>query len=268
MIVNPILSTWVIQTPLIYRFFKERKHVDDFFKDGSLRISSVKRFRSHEDEEHNNKNCVDKPIDTRRDGMEGIGQCCAYRAWPNDRPGENVGVGIVEFGAYSYILSGTIHNTNDLTERFGNAAIRIFDTTAFGIEIGRQIPGLVRGIEGFCNYNDGPVEFLMTGDVPPLEIVKYADMMSSSGEFDLTHFTGGVLTPQRDCMFFRKRRRDEHRGIDYHRENEYRWAWITDHRISPETTADVGDSKSVAPYIDIKCPSARQYCAPFYRDEL
>ena len=137
MIINPIVSSWVVHTPVVFRFM-ERQYVDAFFSTGDLRISSMREFRNHKDEKF-------------RDGLEGT---CLIVGHQSDGSFFN---GVAEGGHKSFILCGS---TVMKPEYFGkNAAIQIFDTTAFGIEVGKCIPGLQRGVEGFCIYNNLPIEF-------------------------------------------------------------------------------------------------------------
>ena len=225
MLIYPIASVWAIQTPVVYRCLK-REYVDNFFKDGELRLSSFKKFRQH-------------PNEKAKDGMEGILSVVGYH-----RPSNSHITGIQQAGWHSYILCGTAHNTKEKVNSFDtDAAIQIFDTTNFGIEIGKQIGGLRKGIEGFCIYNDGPIEFLLPDDALPHEILKEADKHAATGRDDLSHFTNGMETSQTNAVYFKKRPAFQH-------EMEYRWVWVTDNREESE--------------IIIKCPSARAFCRPFY----
>lgn len=215
----------MIQTPVVFRCLN-RKYVDNFFKDGELRLSSFKRFRQH-------------PNEKMKDGMEGVHFVVGHH-----RPSNSHISGIQESGWQSYILCGTTHNTKGKVASFqADAAIQIFDTTNFGIEIGKQISGLKKGIEGFCLYNDGPVEFLLPDNIPPHEILKEADKRSAAGRDDLSHFTAGMEMSQTNAAYFKKRPEFQH-------EMEYRWVWVTDNCAIDE--------------IIVKCPSSRAFCKPFY----
>lgn len=203
MLMYPIVSTWVVQTPVVYRCLP-RQYVDNFFRDGEIRLSSFTKFRQHPDEKF-------------KDGMEGVLFTVGYH-----RPTNSHLSGVMESGWQSFILCGTTHNTQDKIKSFGaDAAIQIFDTTSFGIEIGKQIRGLIKGIEGFCVYNDGPIEFLLPDDKSPPEIFKEADKHAASGRDDLSLFTNGMDMPQTNAVYFKKRPQYQH-------EMEYRLVWVTD----------------------------------------
>ncbi|SRR6266567_1415056 len=217
----------------------ERKHVEAFFRDGELQLSSLKKFRKNPDEQSG-------------DAMEGLYQVAGYMPWPDS---SSAGNGMVETGWQAYILCGTAHNAKAITEGFGDAAIQIFDTTSFGIEIGKHIVRLQKGIEGFCNYNDGPIEYVMPHGMRPEEAMRALEERGELGQLDISHLTGGIDTPLTNSIFFKKRPRDEKRGKDFNKENEYRWVWVTDRKI------EESDGTLI-----IKCPSARYFCRPFFRD--
>jgi len=226
MLMFPVTSVWTIQTPVVLRGM-ERKYVESFFENGEIKLSSYSKFRQH-------------PNEKLKDGMEGIHFIVGYH-----RPSNSHISGIHESGWQSYILCGTTHNTKEKLNNFGyDAAIQIFDTTNFGIEIGKQISGLKKGVEGFCIYNDGPIEILLPDNVPPHELMMAAEKNYDGSSDDLSPITNGMETPQ-NTVYFKKRPQFQH-------EMEYRWIWETENR-------DESD-------IIVKCPSARTYCRPFYCD--
>ena len=59
-----------------------------------------------------------------------------------------------------YVLCGSASRPDpELLEKLNvDAAIRIFNTTAFAMEIMREIPNVIGGFEGHCIYIDGQIE--------------------------------------------------------------------------------------------------------------
>lgn len=223
MIIKPIDPPWAVHTPVVFRFM-ERQYVETFFSTGDLRISAMKNFRNHENEQ-------------RRDGLEGIYQLVGHYS---DGTFYN---GVAQSGYKSFILCGS---TEMISERFSkNAAIQIFDTTAFGIEVGKYIPGLQRGVEGFCIYNGLPVEFQVPAGITFQDIAMHREKLGNEVEGDINAFTAGVRTAQENALFFKKHSR-------FSEESEYRWVWRTDTLVSN--------------VLDIKCPEARQFCRPLFFD--
>ncbi len=201
-----------------------KPYVENFFNNGELRLSSFFQFREHIDEQ-------------LKDEMEGKHMIIAHH-----QPSKSHVTGVVSSGHHSYVLCGTTQNTIDNIKHFGgDAAIQIFDTTSFGIEIGRQIPSLRKGVEGFCIYNDGPIELLLPDHLSTNEI--FLEGEKHHDKDDLSHLTCGMETPQTNAVYFKK-------SSIFQKESEYRWIWVTEIREDKE--------------IFIKCPNARMFCKPIY----
>jgi hypothetical protein len=128
-------SPWNLCTPLVYRYL-QAKYVDDFFEDGSLRLSSAERFGQHPDEVRNDPDEGKANFFHRTE--EGGGQTIAAH---------------IEQGQNAYILCGSAYFSPDLMDAFGaDSYIRINDSTAFGQAVSRHIPGFSGGAEGHCRY--------------------------------------------------------------------------------------------------------------------
>lgn len=124
---------WTVRLPTLVRQMNT-KYVDEFFNDGSLRLSSFESFRRHPDEK-------------RRDGQEGL------VAMEVDTPTGSLSI-LGACGQEAYIMcASTVEIPID--ENDGPvSAFRILDTLKFADSISRQIPGFIGGAEGFCIYRN------------------------------------------------------------------------------------------------------------------
>lgn len=216
MLQRGFVTQWSIFTPIIYRML-ERQHVERFFETGELLVSSFSRFRQHADEE-------------RRDD-EGYNILCG-------RGTKQTVFAVTGHGHNAYILCGTATSDNALMERFGaDAAIEIYDPTAFASVVTRHIPGARQGFEGFCYYIDGSIKCNL-GDF------ELDQLRGAAGHtLDLNRVGGFALNMAGLSVFFRKATKFRH-------QMEYRWTWITDHEVNESLVVHV--------------PEARTFCAPLY----
>lgn len=185
---------WHYRTPTAYRCMGA-KHVEDFFRDGTLQLSSFAAFRTHKDEK-------------RRDTHEGM---VAISIETPDGNGIN---GILPTPPPAYVLSAsTIWPTYEELQDKELSYIAITDTTAFAAQVARQIPGCNAGIEGFCLYNASEVlrcfddrPFPNPRDVPPDQ---FPAMLQN------------YMAPHVIEAYFLKR-------YDFVKEAEYRFIWFVD----------------------------------------
>ena len=87
-----------------------------------------------------------------------------------------------------------------MNEFGANAAIQIFDTTAFAAIITRHIPGVRQGFEGYCYCADGPVECKIS-DVD----IDHFKNNPEDKTLDLAKLGGFSLNMAGTSVFFRKR---------------------------------------------------------------
>ena len=110
------------------------KFVEDFLRDGSLRLSSFAQFAKH-------------PNEQMKDGQEGWGM----------RVGMGKGMTILSRqgrGSDCYVLCGTLNNTTDARKLFASDGCFVIDNiTAFANAVSAKIP-FVGGLEGFAIYQD------------------------------------------------------------------------------------------------------------------
>jgi hypothetical protein len=124
---------WNLLRPRLYRFMPSQ-FVDDFFRDGSLRLSSFAQFAKH-------------PNEQLQDGQEGWGT----------RVGIGSGMTIMTHqgrGADCYVLCGTLNNTSAARALFmSDGCFAIDNIIAFANVVSTKIP-FVGGLEGFAIYQD------------------------------------------------------------------------------------------------------------------
>ena len=103
---------WRVRKPYVYRYM-DRKYVDRFFEDGSLRLSSFSSFAKHSDEE-------------RQDEAEGSGM--VVHVCP-DGDAKTM-TAMLGQGENAYVLCGSTLYEPELAETFGcDSGFRINDTT-------------------------------------------------------------------------------------------------------------------------------------------
>jgi len=136
----PIISNWNICTPIVYRYLLSQ-FVDDFFRDGSIRLSTFERFSKHADEE-------------RLDDKEGK-TFFVHRTQVNG--GQTI-TAHATHGSRAYILStSTIMNLELMNIFNSDSYIQINDTTQFGISIFKCLSNAISGFEGFCIYQNNRI---------------------------------------------------------------------------------------------------------------
>lgn len=114
-----------------------RPYVDAFFADGSLRLSSMAKFRAYPDEE-------------RGDPREGE----RHARHTNEHGSQFIFINTQPAGHNAYVLSFTAHHNCDGTRNFGDSGFRVKNTFQFGAAVAAVLPGFVEGIEGPCIYTD------------------------------------------------------------------------------------------------------------------
>ena len=137
MITLKITSPWNVCTPTLFRFL-EKQFVDQFFQEGTLRLSTFDRFKKHKDEQ-------------RLDKQEGR---ISFVHRTSQRGGQTIEA-FAEEGQSAYVLCASMRFEKELMDTFGcDSYIRINDTTNFGMVISKHIPGFTAGFEGLCLYQD------------------------------------------------------------------------------------------------------------------
>lgn len=183
---------WQVRRPPVTRYM-ETPFTDKFFKDGSLRLSSFRRFRSYADE-------------VRGDAFEGR----ANQTWIHPDGGRSAIVGMN--GGRCFVLCGTCSEGPEMAEAFGTTdGFRILNTLAFADAVSRQIPGFVSGVEGLCLYRD---DTRLTKHMPQMFTVEdEANLQPAVDRFDKAARDEAV-----DSYFIKRRK--------YATQCEYRLLWM------------------------------------------
>lgn len=125
--------SWDIQSPMLYRYL-EKKFTDEFFTDGSLRLSSFSNFANHVDEQRN-------------DSEEGYGLVIM-----NAPDGSKVELSAAN-GLNSYIFCTSTLYCEDIANDFKtDSGFRINNILGFVDAISKKIPYFSGGAEGSCIY--------------------------------------------------------------------------------------------------------------------
>lgn len=144
---------WQVVRPRVFRFLPQ-KYVDDFFADGSLRLSSFNQFAKHADEE-------------RKDGAEGKG----VRTGIGEQATVFLASGV---GSDCYVLCGSLIYSDQMRRTFPGAdgSFVIDDTMGFAGAIARALPGFKGGMEGPAIYQD---DTTIRRDMGPTSIEELVD---------------------------------------------------------------------------------------------
>ena len=189
---------WNVFAPVVYRYL-DAEHVDAFFDDGSLRLSSFARFAQHKDEQ-------------RLDEHEGASVFVHRR----DEGEIKTVIALTSHGRNAYVLCGSTRFDQVLQAKFQrDSYIRIDNSVGFGEAVARQLAGYTDGLEGLCVYQnsrtiEGKVEFDLDSLMPRPEAT-----------IDLTEFNRVVNSAQGHLPFFLKEK-------SFADQAEYRLLWLID----------------------------------------
>jgi hypothetical protein len=199
MITIPITLPWHICTPTVFRFLPA-EYVQQFFADGSLRLSSFSQFKQHRDEQ-------------RLDLTEGQ-TCFVHRT---ERAGGQTFFARAHHGDNAYVLCTTMLYSRELMTAFNcDSYIRINDPTDFGVRVARHIPGFQAGAEGPCLYQDNKV---IEHDLGYIDVSQFADPASPS-QPNRERLERFINDQMKHYPFFIKH-------SSYSHQIEYRFVWIT-----------------------------------------
>lgn len=195
----PLVTDWNICTPTLFRFLESR-YVDQFFIDGTLRLSSFSQFHKHQDEQRLDVR-EGKTMFVHRTSQGG-GQ--TIEAWTTH-------------GLNAYVLSTTMRYDEELLKAFHcNSYIRINDSTNFGMAIARQVPSLIAAFEGPCLYQDKKI---IEKDLGFVDMNQFRDSKNpASVRKDLLN--SFIVSQMQHLPLFLKDK-------SYAHQTEYRFVWIT-----------------------------------------
>lgn len=210
------------RAPRLYRYL-EKKYVEEFFSNGSLRLSSFERFRNHVDE-------------TRMDLKEGFAQFI-HRTSEGD--GETL---IMDYECIPnvYSLCASALPSKSLMAKFSGAdsAIVIWDPVKFSNAVTEALKKVVfvrECIQGPCSYQFRRV---VERDLGYLGIAR--EETSDPAKMDVAKLNAVISAVITHDVYFLKRE-------IYVSEAEYRFVWLID---------GVADQA-----IDLVVPDAVQYCS-------
>lgn len=177
--------------------FMQQQHVDAFFNDGTVRLSTFAEFAKHPDE-------------LRRDDREGAGFVSH-----NEPDGIHLSSHL-HTGMNAYVLCASMICNESMKEKYGSTGLVILDTVAFAYEISRYIPGFTSGLEGPCVYQEfrhvkRNIEGLSLDD---LRAAPDSDEISGEKLFAAVDSISGD-----DLMFLK--------SMIFFEEIEYRLVWFT-----------------------------------------
>lgn len=187
---------WALRRPYVYRYLPS-EHVDQFFKDGSIRISSFNCFAGHDDEH-------------RADPEEGFCHVAHINA---EGTGQTV-LAAMSFGQRAYVVCGSTHYSKILSEKFEcDSGIRINDPTKFAEAISYRLSGFVGGMEGPCHYLP---ERSVLRDLGPQDLSRFRDENSGDPTPEFEQFMHQLAG--NDPLFIKH--------TSYASQSEYRLLWF------------------------------------------
>lgn len=210
----PFQRRWEILRPRVYRWL-EKKYVDAFFEDGTLRLSSFSQFSKHGDE-------------LRKDSEEGSGV----------REATGHGLTVIMSSARGrdcYVLCGSTMHTNEIAQSLNqyDACFVIDDTVQFAMAVALKLP-FVGGVEGAVIYKDSTVISRSFGGMNYDELV--APYRLSDGTFDMKMIAdlgnrlGGV-----EELFIKNSR--------FANQFEYRFLWCTGSTVPDHIDVKVPEAR-------------------------
>lgn len=189
--------SWCYKIDPIFRILGQKEHLDDFFENGNIFISSFENFKSYKDE-------------MQGDISEGQSLIGGF-----DKEGNGSHV-FYEGGVQAFILCTTKVLSDKVIKDFnGVGAIKIVNSVLFAKEIARKLPFVNAGIEGSCIYIDSKVQHLADEQNELFQKINFSD--PSMINQTITALTTGV-------ELFMKYKKYEH-------QQEHRLAWFSEREI-------------------------------------
>jgi hypothetical protein len=197
MIALQISSPWNVCTPTLFRFL-EKQFVDQFFQDGTLRLSTFDKFKKHEDEQRLGKQ-EGKITFVHRTSQRGGQTLEAFAA----------------HGQNAYVLCGAMRFENELMDAFNcDSYIRINDPTKFGMAISKHLPGFIAGFEGPCLYQANKI---IEKDLGYIDLNSFK---TQTGQVDMNKLQSFINHHMSFYPYFLKDK-------SYSHQMEYRLLWLT-----------------------------------------
>jgi len=219
-----LADQWSVVLPRVFRYL-DQTYIDDFFETGHLRISSFDHFKTHTDEQ-------------RLDTQEGTGVHSGVYQSPTDPDDAATLFMVTASGQNHYVLCGSIRESADLCSAFCSDGYFVIENPlGFANEVRRHVPGCIGGIQGHCIYPPSGPGVRRRYDANPLQMFEEAKRPDGSVDIGVLPATAS-LTVGNEPLFVKQ--------PGYWQQAEYRLLWRVDHFVTG--------------YLDIVCPSARQFC--------
>jgi hypothetical protein len=198
MITIPVTYSWRVCAPQVFRYL-DSAFVEQFFRDGSLRLSCFSQFARHADEQRLDAR-EGETLFVHRTQQRG-GQTLAARAF---------------HGRNAFVLCGSMIHREALMQQFNcDSYIRINDPTQFGLAVASQLPGFVGGAEGPCLYQDNKI---IERDLGYIDVTQFGNPEAHATDRDrMQRFINDQME---HYPFFLKDK-------TYAHPVEYRLVWIT-----------------------------------------
>jgi len=200
----------------------DEKYIDLFFEQGTLRISSFKKF-------------IQYPDEIRGDKSEGSG---TYET--NSNEGLQYLL-LTNTGSNAYMFCTSLIASGEIKSQFEvNSYFRINNPLEFSAAILNAIAGSTQAFLGFCNYQDHRIV------KKQIEGFSVHDFTDEKGELII----GGQMMNQRnneimgngiDLMFLKENK--------YQSQAEFRFVWTINNQFY-----------EMHEYLDIECKEAVQFC--------
>ena len=194
----PFTRSWDIKLPIVVRYL-EKEFIDNFFKDGSLMLSSFRKFRKHK----SNQLC-DHTEGNR--SMRIKGEKSQHTSF------------FIE-GRCFFVLSTSIIESKEMMTELNpkyEDGFRIYDSINFAYAIASKLPEFIGGFQGNCIYRDDLVVRRNKAKDFPFKPPKSEEDIKKHVE-NYEHYL-----EQQNALesYFLK-------SIKYAKQNEYRFIWKT-----------------------------------------
>jgi hypothetical protein len=189
--------SWGYKIDPIFRILGKKEHLDDFFENGNIFISSFENFKSYDDE-------------MQGDISEGQSLIGGF-----DKKGNGNHI-FYEGGVQAFILCTTNILSEEVIKDFnGVGAVKINNSVLFAREIAKKLPFVSTGIEGDCIYVDSKVQHLAGEQNELFQKINFADPRIIN--HNVAALSNGV-------ELFMKYKKYEH-------QQEHRLAWFSEKKI-------------------------------------
>jgi hypothetical protein len=200
----------------------DSEHIDQFFDNGILRISSFKRFREYPDE-------------IRGDKSEGGGTI-------SGKGGDGFTFHVMtQVGGNSYMLSTSLEESDSIMKEFGvDSYFLITDPLGFSVAVSNALAGFKEAFLGFCNYQTYRI---INKELSQMTLEDFTGEKGSIiiGHSKMNERIGQLVENGIDLLYLKEKK--------YQSQAEFRFVWKINESFF-----------QVSEHVDIVCKEALQYC--------